>query len=288
VIDGIAFQTNILALNAAVEAARAGEAGRGFAVVAAEVRQLAQRSSGAASEIRTLIARSGEQVESSVRQTRAVGQALDSLVGGVRNVSQSLRQIAEASARQSGELTQVSQSVGQLDEITRQNSAMVEQSAEASQDLVDRAKTLSSAVASIRLRQGSADEAKTLVERALKLVKARGLAAATQAFHAKDGGFLDRDLYLFVIDRSGTYKVHGAKPAMEGKRVHEVPGIDGARFLHDAWAAAPGAGGWIEYDIVNPESGAVQPKASFVVQVDDQHFAGCGVYRQSAAMSLAG
>ncbi len=287
VIDGIAFQTNILALNAAVEAARAGEAGRGFAVVAAEVRQLAQRSSGAASEIRTLIARSGEQVESSVKQTRAVGQVLDSLVGGVRKVSQSLREIAEASARQSGELTQVSQSVGELDEITRQNSAMVEQSAEASQDLVGRAKTLSSAVASIRLRQGSADEARALVERAVGLIKARGMSTAAQAFHAKDGGFLDRDLYLFVIDRRGTYKVHGAKPAMEGKRVHEVPGIDGARFLHDAWAAAPGAGGWIEYDIVNPESGAVQPKASFVVQVDEQHFAGCGVYRQSAATALA-
>ncbi len=167
VIDGIAFQTNILALNAAVEAARAGEAGRGFAVVAAEVLQLAQRSSSAASEIRQLIARSGEQVESSVRQTRAVGQVLDSLVGGVRNVSQSLRRIAEASAKQSAELTHVSRNVGQLDQITRQNAAMVESSAGASQDLVDRAKVLSSAVASIRLRQGTADEARALVERGL-------------------------------------------------------------------------------------------------------------------------
>jgi methyl-accepting chemotaxis protein len=287
VIDGIAFQTNILALNAAVEAARAGEAGRGFAVVAAEVRQLAQRSSGAASEIRQLIARSGEQVETSVRQTRAVGHVLDSLVGGVRNVSQSLRRIAEASARQSGELTQVSQSVGQLDEITRQNAAMVEQSAGASQDLVGRAKTLSSAVASIRLRQGSADEARALVERAMALIKSRGLAAASQAFHAKDGGYLDRDLYVFVIDRSGTYKVHGAKPAMEGKRVHEVPGIDGDRFVKDAWAAAPGAGGWIEYDIVNLESGVVQPKASFVVQIDPHQFVGCGVYRQTGVVAFA-
>jgi methyl-accepting chemotaxis protein len=287
VIDGIAFQTNILALNAAVEAARAGEAGRGFAVVAAEVRQLAQRSSGAASEIRQLIARSGEQVESSVRQTRAVGVVLDSLVGGVRNVSQSLRQIAEASARQSDELTTVSQSVGELDVITRQNVAMVEQSAEASHDLVGRASTLTGAVASIRLRQGSADEARALVERAVALIKSRGLSEAARAFHAKDGGFLDRDLYLFVIDRRGTYQIHGAKPAMEGKRVHEVPGIDGDRFLSDAWAAAPGAGGWIEYDIVNPESGAVQPKASFVVQIDAHQFAGCGVYRQAGVGSLA-
>ncbi|HSW05501.1 methyl-accepting chemotaxis protein [Aquabacterium sp.] len=287
VIDGIAFQTNILALNAAVEAARAGEAGRGFAVVAAEVRQLAQRSSGAASEIRQLIARSGEQVDSSVRQTRAVEHVLASLVGGVRTVSQSLRQIADASARQSGELTQVSQSVGQLDEITRQNAEMVEQSAEASQDLVGRARTLSSAVASIRLRQGSADEAKSLVERAVNLIKSRGLSAAAQAFHAQDGGFLDRDLYIFVVDRRGAYRVHGAKPAMEGKRVHEVPGIDGDCFVHDAWAAAPGAGGWIEYDIVNPASGAVMPKASFVVQLDKDQLIGCGVYRQTGQAAFA-
>ncbi|WP_284617065.1 methyl-accepting chemotaxis protein [Aquabacterium humicola] len=286
VIDGIAFQTNILALNAAVEAARAGEAGRGFAVVAAEVRQLAQRSAAASSEIRTLIARSGEQVESSVRQTRAVGQVLDALVGGVRNVSTSLRRIAEASARQSGELTQVSQSVGQLDEITRQNAAMVEESAGASQDLVGRAKTLSSAVASIRLRQGSADEARALVAKAEALIKQRGLAAAAQVFRDKASGFVDRDLYIFVVDRGGHYRVHAAKPASEGKRVHEIPGIDGDRFVRDAFAT-PATGGWIEYDIINPESGAVQPKASFVVQIDAQQVVGCGVYRQTAQAAFA-
>jgi len=287
VIDGIAFQTNILALNAAVEAARAGEAGRGFAVVAAEVRQLAQRSSGAASEIRQLIARSGEQVDSTVRQTRAVEQLLESLVGGVRNVSHSLRQIADASARQSSELTQVSASVGQIDEITRQNAVMVEQSADASQDLVGRAKTLTNAVASIRLRQGSADEARALVDRAMALIKSRGLSAAAQTFHAKDGGFLDRDLYIFVVDRQGAYRVHGAKPAMEGKRVHEVPGINGDKFVKDAWTTAPGAGGWIDYDIVNPGTGVVQPKASFVVQLDQQQLVGCGVYRQTGQVAFA-
>jgi hypothetical protein len=287
VIDGIAFQTNILALNAAVEAARAGEAGRGFAVVAAEVRQLAQRSSGAASEIRQLIARSSEQVDSSARQTRAVEQALDALVNGVRSVSTALRSIAKASAQQSDELGRVSASVGQIDEITQQNAAMVEQSADASKDLVGRAQTLSSAVATIRLRQGSADEAKALVDRAMALIKSRGLAAAAQAFHAKDGGYLDRDLYVFVVDRQGAYRVHGAKPAMEGKRVHDVPGIAGDKFLHDAWAAAPGAGGWIEYDIINPGSGVVQPKASFVIQLDEQQLVGCGVYRQTGQMAFA-
>ena len=282
VIDGIAFQTNILALNAAVEAARAGEAGRGFAVVAAEVRQLAQRSAAAAAEIRGLIAHSAQQVDSSVRQTRDVGLTLDEVVVGVRQVSGSLRGIAEASARQSVDLQQVSQSVDNLDEITRHNAVMVDESAQASQDLVDRAQALSSAVASIRLRQGGADEARVLVDRALKLIARHGLAGAMPELHSREAGFVDRDLYVFVIDKEGHYRLHGAKPAMEGRRVHEVPGIDGDRFVRNIWATPP-EGGWVEYDIVNPETGVVQPKASYVRAYDNRHVVGCGVYRLPSA-----
>jgi methyl-accepting chemotaxis protein len=282
VIDSIAFQTNILALNAAVEAARAGEAGRGFAVVAAEVRQLAQRSAASAGEIRTLIALSSEQVDSSVQRTRHVGDALAELVDGVRRVSQSLQSIAQASVRQSNDLEEVTQSVGNLDEITRQNAQMVEQSTRAAGDLVSRAGALRESVATIRLRQGSADEARSLVGRARDIVRTHGLPAALPTLHSRDEGFVDRDLYVFVVDRNGTYHLHGANPAMEGRRVHDVPGIDGDRFVREAWAAANangGEGGWVEYDIVNPGSGAVQPKASFVVALDERQFLGCGVYR---------
>ena len=285
VIDGIAFQTNILALNAAVEAARAGEAGRGFAVVAAEVRSLAQRSSVAAAEIRSLIARSGEQVDASVRRTRKVGDVLGELVDGVRRVSQSLQGIAAASARQSTDLAEMTASVGNLDEITRRNAEMVGQSTQAAGDLVSRAGALRESVSMIRLRQGSADEAQTLVSRAHELVRARGLSGAAATLHSRDDGFVDRDLYVFAIDRAGRYVVHGAKPEMEGRRVHEVPGIDGDRFVREAWAAAEsndGRGGWVEYDIVNPGTGEVQPKASFVVAIDRDHFIGCGIYRAQA------
>jgi hypothetical protein len=284
VIDGIAFQTNILALNAAVEAARAGESGRGFAVVAAEVRQLAQRSSAASAEIRDLIARSAEQVKASATQTREVGVALDGLVSGVQRVSSALRSIAEASARQSADLEEVSKSVGSLDEITRDNAAMVELSTTASQELVGRAAALSTAVGSIRLRQGSADEAHAMVDRALALIQQVGYDEASKRLHSREEGYVDRDLYVFVIDRDGHYRVHGAKPAMEGHRVHELPGIDGDRFVTDAWAAAPD-GGWIEYDIVNPETGIVQPKASYVKALNERLVVGCGVYR-SASMSM--
>ena len=282
VIDAIAFQTNILALNAAVEAARAGEAGRGFAVVAAEVRQLAQRSAASAGEIRSLIARSSEQVDSSVQRTRHVGDALAELVEGVRRVSLSLQTIAQASARQSNDLQEVTQSVGNLDEITRQNAQMVEQSARAAGDLVSRAGKLRESVATIRLRQGSADEARALVGRALQIVKERGLQGALPTLRSREEGFVDRDLYVFIVDRLGAYHLHGANPAMEGRRVHDVPGIDGDRFVREAWAAANahgGEGGWVEYDIVNPGTGAVQPKASFVVALDERQFIGCGVYR---------
>ncbi len=281
VIDGIAFQTNILALNAAVEAARAGESGRGFAVVASEVRQLAQRSAGAAAEIRQLIGHSREQVQDTVQRVQRTSAVLGGVVDGVRQVSQQLREIASTSQQQSQGLEEMSAAVGNLDEITRQNAALVDESRSASQALVGRAEALSAAVASMRLRQGSADEAAGLVQRALALIGERGLDAARPALHSEAEGFVDRDLYVFVIDREGRYRLHGAKTAMEGHRVHEVPGIDGDRFVREAWAAAEAGGGWVNYNIVQPNTGAVLPKISWVVPLKGELLLGCGVYRQA-------
>jgi len=158
---------------------------------------------------------------------------------------------------------------------------MVEQSTAASIELVDRAARLSQAVSSMRLRQGGADEAKALVDRALPLLKRAGLQGASAELRSKEGGFVDRDLYIFVIDRRGVYRLHGAKPATEGKRVHEIPGINGDKFLQDAWAAVQAGGGWIDYDIVSPDTGKVLPKASYVVGLDNELFVGCGVYRHA-------
>ncbi len=280
VIDGIAFQTNILALNAAVEAARAGESGRGFAVVASEVRLLAKRSSESAAEIRQLITRSREQVEGTAARVQTTGTALRSVVDGVRQVSERLREIASASRQQSQGLEEMAAAVGNLDEITRQNATLVDESQTSSQALVGRAAALGEAVASIRLRQGSADEAAALVARAASLIAKQGQQAASAALHGTAEGFVDRDLYIFLIDRQGRYRLHGAKPAMEGQRVHEVPGIDGDRFVRDAWAAANGGGGWIEYQIVHPVSGLVLPKASWVQALNQDLVIGCGIYRQ--------
>ncbi len=282
-IDGIAFQTNILALNAAVEAARAGEAGRGFAVVASEVRSLAQRSSSAAGEIRGLIARSREEVETTVQRVHGTGTALQAVVASVGQVSEKLREIARSSNEQSQGLREMASAVGNLDEITRQNAAMVDESRASSAALVERAAALAEAVGSIKLRQGSADEARALVGRALQVVQERGRHGAAELLHSAEAGFVDRDLYIFFVDGQGRYVLHGAKPAMEGKRVHDVPGIDGDRFVRDAFAAAAAGGGWIDYAIVNPVSGQVQAKASWVQQLDDGLVIGCGIYRDTAA-----
>ena len=147
VIDGIAFQTNILALNAAVEAARAGEQGRGFAVVASEVRSLAGRSAQAAKEIKELINASVERVETGTQLVQDAGTTMDDIVQSVQRVTDMIGQITAASAEQSTGITQVNQAVGQLDQMTQQNAALVEESAAAAQSLHEQAAQLTQAVA---------------------------------------------------------------------------------------------------------------------------------------------
>ncbi|MDO8293715.1 MAG: methyl-accepting chemotaxis protein, partial [Gallionella sp.] len=142
VIDEIAFQTNLLALNAAVEAARAGEQGRGFAVVAAEVRNLAQRSAQAAKEIKSLIKDSVEKVEEGSRLVGDSGKTLDEIVTAVKKVSDIIEEIAAASQEQSAGIEQVNKAITQLDEVTQQNAALVEQAAASSESMDEQASAL--------------------------------------------------------------------------------------------------------------------------------------------------
>jgi len=135
VIDGIAFQTNILALNAAVEAARAGEQGRGFAVVASEVRNLAQRSAAAAKEIKTLINDSVEKVAAGTDLADKAGKTMDEVVNSVKRVTDIMAEISAASVEQSSGIEQVNQAITQMDDVTQQNAALVEQAAAAAESL---------------------------------------------------------------------------------------------------------------------------------------------------------
>ncbi|MES2300429.1 MAG: methyl-accepting chemotaxis protein [Pseudomonadota bacterium] len=160
VIDGIAFQTNILALNAAVEAARAGEQGRGFAVVAAEVRNLAQRSAAAAKEIKTLIGDSVEKVDGGGKLVDEAGQTMDLIVTSVKQVADIMSEITAASEEQSLGIEQVNEAINQMDEMTVQNAALVEQAAAAAQSMQDEAGVLSEAVAVFKLREGAMGQAR--------------------------------------------------------------------------------------------------------------------------------
>jgi len=142
VIDEIAFQTNLLALNAGVEAARAGDAGRGFAVVATEVRALAQRSAGAAREIKTLISTSRDQVDKGVKSVGATGAALEQLVGLAVKIDEVISDVARSAGEQSTGLGQVNTAVNDMDKVTQQNAAMVEQTNAAAAQLQARASEL--------------------------------------------------------------------------------------------------------------------------------------------------
>src|SRR5690606_30329473 len=190
VIDGIAFQTNILALNAAVEAARAGEQGRGFAVVASEVRSLAQRSASAAKEIKELIGTSVEKVENGSKLVEQAGVTMEEIVNSVRRVTDIMSEIMAASQEQASGIEQVNRAVTQMDQVTQQNAALVEEAAAASQSMQEEASNLAQIVSVFKLsgsQAGVAARASAPARRVSGATSPRSAVGASAAVKPETG-----------------------------------------------------------------------------------------------------
>ena len=181
VIDGIAFQTNILALNAAVEAARAGEQGRGFAVVASEVRNLAQRSAGAAKEIKALIGDSVDKVDTGSKLVDEAGQTMGLIVTSIRQVADIMGEITAATEEQSHGIEEVNRAITQMDEMTQQNGALVEQAAAAAESMQGQSQQLAGAVAAFRLAGDGQPAARPPPPRVVPAAPPKAVAPAAPA-----------------------------------------------------------------------------------------------------------
>jgi signal transduction histidine kinase len=170
-----------------------------------------------------------------------------------------------------------------LDEITHQNTLMVDRAVELSNGLETKAHSLAIAIGNFKLLQGVANEAMDLIDRALAFHKECPTNTVfLQGLTEKSNNFFDRDMYVFVLDPTGTYRAFGGNPAKVGTRVQDIPGVNGQGLLDDIMAQATVAPGWVEYDIANPATGVVQAKMSYVsaLQGTDGFAIGCGVYKQ--------
>jgi len=289
VIEGIAFQTNILALNAAVEAARAGEQGRGFAVVATEVRSLAQRSAAAAKEIKALIEESAASVGAGARQANEAGETIGKAVKSAKKAAQVIGEIATASAEQRAGIEEINRAITELEGVTQQNSALVEQTSAAALSFEGEAARLIGIVDAIKLDRGeSREKAVAMVKRAAAYLQQHGPARALADFSDPQGGFVEGDFYIVVLDTRGVVRANGANQAIVGNDDWNAVDADGKKHTQELIATARERGlGWVDYRWPNPKKGGKVEMKSTYCELAGDLVVGCGVYREDARSSTA-
>ncbi len=284
VIDSIAFQTNILALNAAVEAARAGEQGRGFAVVAAEVRTLAKRSASAAKEIKSLIVDSVEKVDSGARLVDTAGKTMDSIVASVKHVADIMQTISRESHEQSNGIQLVNTEITQLDNMIKQNAALLLDATKTGKSVNEYAVQLLNSVGGFNLgtrEYGNTEEATMMVKRGVEFMQTNGKEAfLAEVNKLGKGRFIDRDLYLLVVGLAdGKFYAHGNNPRVLGVSGMQSKDVDGKLFIVEMMNVGKTAGsGWLEYKWNHPVTNEVKVKSSYFEKVGDVIVI-CGVYK---------
>jgi methyl-accepting chemotaxis protein len=287
VIDGIAFQTNILALNAAVEAARAGEQGRGFAVVASEVRSLAQRSAAAAKEIKTLVGESAASVSDGARQVQQTAGAIVGARKSAKQAAQVIAEIAAASSEQSSGVEEINRALSQLEHVTQQNAALVEQTGAATLSFENEAARLVGIVDNFKLDRGELrEQAVAWVKRAVEHLRQRGPERALADFSDPRGGFVEGDLYIVVLDTRGYVRANGGNPSIVGQNHWENLDADGTKHTQALINIARTRGmGWTDYRWPNPKKGGAVEMKSTYCELEGELVVGCGVYREAEARS---
>ncbi len=283
-INSIAFQTNILALNAAVEAARAGEQGKGFAVVAVEVRSLAQRAAAAAQTIKGLIEASGQAIDVGEQLAGAANKRVSEATEKIKNVSALISEISADGQRQRNDIQEIGEAVSAIQKVTQQNSVQVANSSGASSNLMRKAERLILAISNYHLGEkefGSAEEAMQMVKNAILFMQRHGKASLFEEINAGAPDFLDRDLYLLVIDTiDSKILANSYAPHRVGIETAGIQDNKGKFFARDLMREVLANGhAWVEYNFVHPITGEVLPKSSYGEFSDGLLFS-CGFFKR--------